>query len=147
MARYGRLCRGASVQELEEFFRLDAVALEKAAFKRRAHNRAGWAVRWGTVRMLGTFPKVPAEVPPRVAAFVAEQLGIDEPSCLKSYPERLPAQHEHAREIRELLKVREFEDGDLALREHVAGRVWVSGEGPRALFDRAVTWPGPSACS
>ncbi|MCX4596498.1 Tn3 family transposase [Streptomyces sp. NBC_01549] len=140
IGRYGRFAGEPSVQELEEFFRLDAVALEKAASKRRAHNRAGWAVQWGTVRMLGTFLKVPAEVPPGVAAFVAEQLGIDDPSCLKAYPERLPTQHEHAREIRELLKVRDFEDGDLALREHIAGRVWVSGEGPRALFDRAVTW-------
>ncbi|SDN23299.1 hypothetical protein SAMN04487981_104154 [Streptomyces sp. cf386] len=32
-----------------------------------------------------------------------------------------------------------FEDGDLALREYVAGRVRVSNGGPRALFDRAVT--------
>jgi hypothetical protein len=82
----------------------------------------------------------PAEVPPGVAEFVADQLGIDDPSCLKLYPERLPTQHEHAREIRRLLGVRDFEDGDLALREYIAGRVWVSNEGPRALFDRAVTW-------
>jgi len=56
------------------------------------------------------------------------------------YPERLPTQHEHAREIRKLLGLRDFEDGDLPLREYIAGRVWVSNEGPRALFDRAVTW-------
>jgi hypothetical protein len=128
------------VQELEAFFRLDAVAMGKAVSRRRAHNRAGWAVQWGTVRMLGTFLASPSEVPASVAAFVAEQLGIDDPSCLKLYPERLPTQHEHAREIRDLLKVHDFEDGDLPLREYVAGRVWVSNEGPRALFDRAVTW-------
>ena len=56
------------------------------------------------------------------------------------YPERLPTQHEHAREIRKLLKIRDFDDGDLQLREHIAGRVWASNDGPRALFDRAVTW-------
>ncbi|ROQ65243.1 TnpA family transposase [Streptomyces sp. CEV 2-1] len=140
MARYGRFAGEPSAQELEEFFRLDAAALERAAAKRRPHNRLGWAVQWGTVRMLGTFLSAPAEMPPGVAAFVAEQLGIDDPLCLKLYPERLPTQHEHAREIRKLLKIRDFEDGDLALREHIAGRVWVSNEGPRALFDRAVTW-------
>ncbi|MCX4827108.1 DUF4158 domain-containing protein [Streptomyces sp. NBC_01142] len=139
-ARYGRFAGEPSVQELEEFFRLDTVALEQAAAKRRPHNRLGWAVQWGTVRMLGTSMSAPAEVPPGVAEFVAEQLGIDDPSCLKLYPERLPTQHEHAREIRRLLKIRDFEDGDLALREYIAGRVWVSNEGLRALFDRAVTW-------
>jgi hypothetical protein len=97
-------------------------------------------VQWGTVRMLGTFLSAPSEVPPGVAAFVAEQLEIDDPSVLKAYPERLPTQHEHAREIRRLLEIRDFDDADLRLREYIAGRVWVSQEGPRALFDRAVTW-------
>ncbi|MFD9427732.1 MULTISPECIES: DUF4158 domain-containing protein [unclassified Streptomyces] len=106
----------------------------------RPHNRPGWAVQWGTVRMLGTFLSAPADVPPGVATFVAEQLGIDDASCLKLYPERLPTQHEHAREIRKLLRIRDFDDGDLQLRQHIAGRVWVSNDGPRALFDRAVTW-------
>lgn len=125
---------------MEEFFRLDAAAMEQAAAKRRPHNRPGWAVQWGTVRMLGTFLSAPADVPPGVATFVAEQLGIDDASCLKLYPERLPTQHEHAREIRKLLRIRDFDDGDLQLREHIAGRAWVSNDGLRALFDRAVTW-------
>ncbi|MEU9057032.1 DUF4158 domain-containing protein, partial [Streptomyces sp. NPDC048384] len=96
------------------------------------HNRVGWAAQWGTVRMLGTFLSRPAGVPPGVAAFVAEQLGVADPSCLAGYPERLATQHDHAREIRSLLRLREFEDGELELRQYVAGRVWVSSEGPRA---------------
>jgi uncharacterized protein DUF4158 len=71
-----------------------------AGTKRRPHNRLGWAVQWGTVRMLGTFLSQPAKVPPGVAAFVADQLGIADTSLLAGYPERLPTQHEHAREVR-----------------------------------------------
>ncbi|WP_331719031.1 DUF4158 domain-containing protein (plasmid) [Streptomyces sp. NBC_00289] len=74
VARYGRFAEEPSAQELEEFFRLDSVALEVAGTKRRPHNRLGWAVQWGTVRMLGTFVTAPAEVPTGIVDFVAEQL-------------------------------------------------------------------------
>ncbi|MCY0924393.1 MULTISPECIES: DUF4158 domain-containing protein [unclassified Streptomyces] len=146
IARFGRFAQEPSPQELEAFFRLDELALEMARTKRRPHNRLGWAVQWGTVRMLGTFLSQPAKVPPGVAAFVADQLGIDDPSCLEGYPDRQTTQYEHAKEIRSLLGVRDFEDGELELRQHVAGRVWVSNEGPRALFDRAVTWLRRNRC-
>ncbi|WP_353961756.1 DUF4158 domain-containing protein [Streptomyces sp. NBC_01619] len=82
VARYGRFSREPSPQELEVFFRLEESALAMARTKRRSHNRVGWAVQWGTVRMLGTFLSRPARVPPGVAAFVADQLGIADPSCL-----------------------------------------------------------------
>jgi len=145
-ARYGRFAQEPSPQELEAFFRLDEAALAMAGTKRRPHNRLGWAVQWGTVRMLGTFLPQPAKVPPGVVAFVADQLGIADASLLAGYPERLPTQHEHAREVRALLGVRDFEDGELELRQYVAGRVWMSNEGPRALFDRAVTWLRRNRC-
>ncbi|THA32296.1 DUF4158 domain-containing protein [Streptomyces sp. A1277] len=114
VARCGRFAQEPSPQELEAFFRLDEAALETSGTKRRPRNRLGWAVQWGTVRMLGTFLSQPAKVPPGVAEFVADQLGIADPSCLSDYPERLPTQHEHARESRSLLKVRDFEEGELS---------------------------------
>ncbi len=146
VARYGRFAQEPSPQELEAFFRLDEAALEMAGSKRRPRNRLGFAVQWGTVRMLGTFLSQPAKVPPGVAAFVADQLGIEDPSLLEGYPERQTTQYEHAKEIRALLGVRDFEDGELELRQYVAGRVWVSNEGPRALFDRGVTWLRRNRC-
>lgn len=54
IARYGRFVGDPTPQELEEFFRLDEAALEFARTKRRGYNRLGWAVQWGTVRMLGS---------------------------------------------------------------------------------------------
>ncbi|WP_160150806.1 DUF4158 domain-containing protein [Nonomuraea solani] len=35
----------------------------EARKKRRKHNRLGWSVQWGTVRMLGTFLEDPIEIP------------------------------------------------------------------------------------
>ncbi|MGW3134913.1 DUF4158 domain-containing protein [Streptomyces sp. NPDC001139] len=53
--------------------------------------------------MLGTFLITPADVPAGVANFAAEQLGIEDPSCLKLYTERLPTRHKHAQESQALL--------------------------------------------
>ncbi|MCX4774893.1 DUF4158 domain-containing protein [Streptomyces sp. NBC_01285] len=60
-----------------------------------------------------------------------------QPPCARTNP--LPAS-------RALLGIRDVEDGELELRQYVAGRVWVSNEGPRALFDRAVTWLRRNRC-
>jgi hypothetical protein len=54
VARYGRFV-DPSPGDLERFFRMDAATREVALSKRRPQNRLGWAVQWGTVRMLGTF--------------------------------------------------------------------------------------------
>ena len=74
--------------------------------------------------MLGTFLADPGDVPHVAVEYVAEQLGVADPSCIKNYPERLPTQHEHAREIRGLLGYREAADaGDKAeVRAFVASR-------------------------
>ncbi|MGA5131111.1 DUF4158 domain-containing protein [Streptomyces olivoreticuli] len=66
IARYGRFAGEPSAQELEDFLRLDAAALEQAAGQRRPHNRPERAVQWGTARMLGTFLSAPSEVLPGI---------------------------------------------------------------------------------
>lgn len=126
--------------ELEQFFRLDAEALELVRAKRRAATRLGWAVQWGTVRMLGTFlTDDPTAVPVSTVAFVAEQLDV-EPELFSEYVARSKTAYEHAWEIRDVYGYRDFAAGEGELREFLAARVWSSLEGPRALFDRAVVW-------
>jgi len=61
--RYRRFVDDPSPGELELFFRMDAATVEHVKSKRRSHNRLGWSVQWGTIRMLGTFLSTPAEVP------------------------------------------------------------------------------------
>jgi hypothetical protein len=77
-----------------------------------------------------------------VVDYLAAQLGIEDPSVVKRYTERLPTQHEHAREIRDLYGFRDFSDPSAAagLREFVAGRAWTHTEGQLALFTQAVAW-------
>jgi Domain of unknown function (DUF4158) len=141
VARFGRFVADPSPLELERCFRLNAEALGLLKGKRREENRLGMAVQWGTVRLLGTFlGDDPTAVPPGVPAFVAEQLGIPDPSCLQSYAERPKTAYEHQWEIRRKCGYRDFAAGEAELRAYLAARVWATEDGPRALFDRAVLW-------
>jgi len=95
-----------------------------------------------TVRMVGRFLPDPLEVPWEIVQRLAGQLEIADPSCVKQYAERLPTQHEHAREITEVYGYRKFETAEVQreFREFVAARAWTTTEGPRKLFERSAAW-------
>ncbi|GAB3451230.1 Tn3-like element Tn3 family transposase [Streptomonospora sediminis] len=138
IARYARFPAEVTVADLEQHFRLDSAALKAASAKRTPPTRLGWALQWGTVRMLGVFqPDAPTAVPEPVIGFVAEQLGVD-PGCADEYRRRSQTAYEHAWEIRDSYGYTDFADGEEGLRAFLAARVWATEEGPRALFDRAV---------
>lgn len=68
----------------------------------------GFALQLGTVRYLGTFLPDPLDVPWPVVEYLAGQLGVADVSVAKRYAERLPTQHEHAREIRQVYGYRDL---------------------------------------
>ncbi|MEW9556440.1 DUF4158 domain-containing protein [Nonomuraea sp. NPDC050783] len=70
--RYGAFVADPTPEELERFFFLDAAALDTTRQKRRRHNWLGWAVQWGTVRMLGMFLEDPVGVPRVVVEYPAD---------------------------------------------------------------------------
>ncbi|MGW1412194.1 DUF4158 domain-containing protein [Streptomyces sp. NPDC002403] len=139
-SRYGRFASEPTSGELEQFFRLDQRGRELVAGKRRDATKLGFAVQWGTVRMLGTFlVDDPVAVPASTVVFVAEQLQLD-PACLADYTARPKTAYEHTWEIRDAYGYREFSAAEGEARAFLAARVWASLERPRALFDRAVVW-------
>ncbi|MFD9614723.1 DUF4158 domain-containing protein [Streptomyces sp. NPDC059083] len=91
---YGRFGSSTRV-ELERFFYLDDEDRRLIAGRRRDYNRLGFARQMVTVRHLGMFLDVPTEV----VEYVAEQLGIADPACVKSYVDRDKTRLEHAWEI------------------------------------------------
>ena len=74
---------------------------DKALIARRRgdHNRLEFALQAVTVRFIGTFPIDPLDVPAEVLDYVAEQLGIADPSCARRYTEQEKTRMEHAWEI------------------------------------------------
>lgn len=86
--RYGRFVVDPTPEELERFFFLDEAALAEARTRRGLHNKLGWSVQWGTVRMLGTFltDSGPVQVPEVVIRYAAEQRGRGTPGGRTSRP-------------------------------------------------------------
>ncbi|WP_424886715.1 DUF4158 domain-containing protein [Streptomyces sp. XH2] len=89
-----------------------------------------------------SLPANPLAVPWKVVEYLAAQLGIEDTSCVKRYPERRRTPYEHAEEIQERFKYRDFTDPTWgrAFRGFLYGRAWTHAEGPVALFNHAVTW-------
>ncbi len=95
-------------------------------------------MKTGTVQFLAD----PLDVPWPVVEYLAEQLGIGDPSCVKRYVERPKTAYEHAWEIRGAYGFRVFEDEQVTaeFRRFLDGREWTHPEGPAALFDHAAAW-------
>jgi hypothetical protein len=129
--------------ELERFFFLDDEDRKLIAKRRGDHSRLGFAVQICTVRYVGLFLDDPLAVPWAVVEHLAEQLEIEDVSCVKEYTERLKTAYEHAWEIRDAYGYHPYEDHDQGrkFRSFLHGRAWTAhAEGPKALFDHAVGW-------
>ncbi|MGI5122779.1 DUF4158 domain-containing protein [Marinactinospora thermotolerans] len=84
--------------ELGKYFFLDDVDRQRAASKRRDHNKLGFGVQIGVVRYLRRHLPDPRQVLAEVVDYVAEQLQIADPSCIKLYGQRDGTAHTHAGE-------------------------------------------------
>jgi len=137
---YARFVEAPSQTELERFFFLDDADRSAVAKRRGDANRLGFGVQLGTVRQLGAFLAEPVAVPTQVVDYVAGQLGIGDPSCLKTYAGREKTRLEHQWEIARLHGYRDFASAEAELSTWIGDRAWTTGEGPRALFGGSVGW-------
>lgn len=105
---YGRFVEEPTRPEMERFFYLDDVDRRLIGKRRGDHNRLGFALQMCTVRYLGLFLEDPLDVPWSVVAYVAEHLGVEDPSVVKRYTERQMTAYEHAWEIRDAYGYHQF---------------------------------------
>ncbi len=114
--------------ELERFFYLDDEDRKLIAGRRRDYNRLGFALQVVTVRQLGMFLADPLDVPPELIDYLAEQLGIEDSSCVKQYTERDKTKLEHAWEIQREYDLTSFGEVESELAAWVADQAWVTGK-------------------
>ena len=139
-AVYGRFTGPLTRAQLERYFFLDDS--DKTLIRRRRgdHSRLGFGLQLVTVRYLGTFLTDPLDVPAGVAGYLAEQLGIEDASCVKRYTERDKTRLEHAWEIQRERELRDFAAARDDLTTWIFARAWTTGEGPKTIFDGSVSW-------
>ncbi|MEV6868626.1 DUF4158 domain-containing protein [Streptosporangium subroseum] len=134
--RFGSLSR----VELERFFHLDDEDRRLIGKRRGDHSRLGFALQVVTVRHLGMFLADPLDVPVELVDYLAEQLGIEDPSCVKQYTEREKTKLEHAWEIQQEYGLSSFAAVESELSAWIADQAWVTGDGTKAILEGAIAW-------
>ncbi len=141
IAQFGRFAAEPPDQAtLERFFFLEDVDRDLVAKRRGDHNRVGFALQLVTVRWLGTFLADPLDVPLVVLDYVAAQVEVADPSCVKRYTEREKTRLEHQWEIAQVGGFVSFASAQESLVQWLDRRAWTTGDGPKALFVAAVGW-------
>jgi len=112
-AAYGSFEELPSLSDVEKFFFPDAFDRNVIARSRQDAHRLGVAIQIGTVRYKGLFLADPLAVPLPVVDYLAEQLGIADPSQAKRYGVRPQTAYDHAWMIRDAYGYHVFEDRDL----------------------------------
>jgi Domain of unknown function (DUF4158) len=135
---YGVYVGAVPLVELERCFFLDDVDRALIGKRRGDHNRLGFAAQLGTVRYLGLFLSDPTALPTGAVDYLARQIGVTDSSCLKHYLDRRSTRFSHAAEIVDRYHYRDFNMVEVELAGWIDDRAWTTGDGPKALFDRAV---------
>ncbi|MCA1837201.1 MAG: DUF4158 domain-containing protein, partial [Actinobacteria bacterium] len=138
---FGRYGESVPQADLERFFFLDDGDHKLVCRRRGDHNRLGFSVQLTTARDIGRFLPDPREgVPTEVIDYLAEQLRIADPLCVKQYAQREQTHREHAGEIQRVLKLKDFAEVETELAAWADTRAWLTGDGPKAIFADALQW-------
>jgi len=141
-SHYGQFAGEPNENQLARYFHLDNADLLIINNRRGNHNRLGFALQLTTVRFLGTFLADPTIVPPGAIAFVVQQMGDVDVSCLYKYMERKQTRYAHSAEIQNQYGYHDFNTPPwrFKLSRLLYARSWISNERPSVMFDFATAW-------
>jgi len=97
--------------ELFRYFTFPEPDRQEIAHCRGTHNKIGFALLLGTIRLTGRFLQDFEFVPQTLVAHICEQLHLDIPLIL-IYPQRQPTRYEHTERIKTYLGLRSYQQSD-----------------------------------
>jgi TnpA family transposase len=138
LASYGRFPEHFERDWLGRWCHLSEADVSLARRRAGDVTRLGFAAQLVTVRAIGTFLADPVAVPGPVAASLARQLHIADPSVLADY-RGLPVRWKHTSEIRRRYGYRDFgsQPSHFALVLWLYRQAWADDLGPTVLFRAA----------
>src|SRR5574337_1250650 len=129
---YGRYSGDPTPEQLTQYGYLSQ--RDRDLIRRRrpeAYQQLRFALQLMTVRFLGTFLDDPLDVPEKVIAFGAEQLGLDRWPDLPRYTASSEIRFDHRKIICQAVGYRDFDDREQwALMRWLYARSWYSVEKP-----------------
>ncbi|MFV0308375.1 MAG: DUF4158 domain-containing protein, partial [Desertimonas sp.] len=137
---FGRFDGVPSPRSLARFCVLDVDDLGRVAACRGDANRLGFGVQLATVRAVGRFLPDPTDVPEQVMDFVAEQIGVADPTVLRAYTARSQTAYEHQWQIRRDYGYVGFDTARAELVGFLDARATTRQEPARSLFTAATAW-------
>ena len=135
-ARLTRFPTDLSTEDLSAYFTLTAADKALVQQQRGAHNRLGFALQVGALRLMGFCPDDLMTAPPTVVRYLAQQLGVA-PEALADYGIRAQTRTDHLQMIQRHLGFRMADMFDLAaLAEWLVERA-LEHDKPTLLFQLA----------
>lgn len=123
---YGRFTGPPERSLLARFFFLDDTDRDLVAKRRGDHNWLGFAIQLVTVRHLGRFLEDPLDIPNVVLDYVAWQIGVGDPSCVKAYLDSDKTRFEHRDEICQVYGNASYSSGKAELMAWVDDQAWTT---------------------
>jgi TnpA family transposase len=124
-AQLVRVPHDLSERQIARYFTLSEADIDLINQRRQPWTRLGFGLQLALLRFPGRALTDMPEVPQRVVAFVAEQLGV-EPAAFIRYGERPSTVYEHLDELRRIYGFRMCGRAELRMRAPWSGR-WRGG--------------------
>jgi TnpA family transposase len=128
-----------TIDEIAKYFLLDNHEKTVIYRLREEHNRLGYALQLGTVKLLGSFLDNPTEIPEDIVLYVSKQLGIDIKALAKYSTGRTIRQH--TQEIKKTYGYHDFSDQPYHWRliRWLYNQLWYTNDRTGILFELAVS--------
>ena len=108
---FERIPQNLTRTELFRYFTFSVEDRHEILECRGDHNRIGFALLLGGVRLTGRFPYDLASIPRHLLSHLCGQLGLETPLFV-AYPQRQPTRYEHVERLKAYLGLRAFKRED-----------------------------------